>query len=125
VALIDFDTAGPGPRVWDIAYALYRFVPLSRFEPDDRGELIPYDATLHRKRRRERIRLFCHVYGWEEIAQLPATVEARLTALCAFIEEQARQGDEAFLRMINEGHLDYYHEEIAFHRRHSREYFPD
>src|SRR5579885_1784998 len=28
-ALIDFDTAGPGPRAWDLAYAAYRFVPLS------------------------------------------------------------------------------------------------
>lgn len=28
-ALIDFDTAGPGPAVWDVAYAAYRFVPLA------------------------------------------------------------------------------------------------
>jgi hypothetical protein len=27
--LIDFDTAGPGPRVWDVVHAAYRFVPLS------------------------------------------------------------------------------------------------
>ncbi len=26
-ALIDFDTAGPGLRSWDLAYALYRFAP--------------------------------------------------------------------------------------------------
>jgi len=29
VALIDFDTAHPGPRIWDVAYAAYRFVPLT------------------------------------------------------------------------------------------------
>ena len=29
VAFIDFDTAHPGPRVWDVAYAAYRFVPLA------------------------------------------------------------------------------------------------
>ncbi|MDQ3657943.1 MAG: phosphotransferase, partial [Chloroflexota bacterium] len=29
VGLIDFDVAGPGPRMWDIAYAAYRLVPLS------------------------------------------------------------------------------------------------
>lgn len=28
-AIIDFDTAGPGPRIWDVAYAAYCFVPLS------------------------------------------------------------------------------------------------
>ena len=32
-ALIDFDTAGPGPRVWDIAYAAYTFVPLGASSP--------------------------------------------------------------------------------------------
>ncbi|MEV4013459.1 phosphotransferase [Nonomuraea angiospora] len=29
VAFIDFDTAHPGPRIWDVAYAAYRFVSLS------------------------------------------------------------------------------------------------
>jgi aminoglycoside phosphotransferase (APT) family kinase protein len=29
VALIDFDVAHPGPRAWDLAYAAYRFVPLT------------------------------------------------------------------------------------------------
>jgi hypothetical protein len=28
VALIDWDFAAPGPRAWDVAYALWRFVPL-------------------------------------------------------------------------------------------------
>ena len=28
VGMIDFDTAAPGTRLWDIAYAVYRFVPL-------------------------------------------------------------------------------------------------
>ncbi|MBK9393808.1 MAG: phosphotransferase [Uliginosibacterium sp.] len=27
-ALIDFDTCAPGPRIWDIAYTAYRFIPL-------------------------------------------------------------------------------------------------
>jgi tRNA A-37 threonylcarbamoyl transferase component Bud32 len=31
VGIIDFDVAGPGPRLWDIAYTLYTCVPLSRF----------------------------------------------------------------------------------------------
>ncbi|RIV40033.1 phosphotransferase [Micromonospora radicis] len=28
VAFIDFDAVHPGPRVWDVAYAAYRFAPL-------------------------------------------------------------------------------------------------
>ena len=30
VGIIDFDTAHPGPRIRDIAYAIYRFAPLTR-----------------------------------------------------------------------------------------------
>ena len=33
VGLIDFDTASPGPRIWDLAYLAYRLVPLTG-EPD-------------------------------------------------------------------------------------------
>jgi len=29
IGLIDFDTCHPGPRVWDIAYALYRWAPFT------------------------------------------------------------------------------------------------
>lgn len=28
--MIDFDTCCPAPRIWDIVYALYRFVPFSK-----------------------------------------------------------------------------------------------
>ncbi|WP_237176567.1 aminoglycoside phosphotransferase family protein [Paenibacillus xylanexedens] len=34
LALIDYDMAGPGPRMWDIAYSLYTSVPLASFSPD-------------------------------------------------------------------------------------------
>ncbi len=27
--LIDFDTASPGPRVWDLAYLAYQLVPFT------------------------------------------------------------------------------------------------
>ena len=30
VAFIDFDTASPGPRIWDVAYAAYRLAPTDR-----------------------------------------------------------------------------------------------
>jgi hypothetical protein len=40
-ALIDFDTAAPAPREWDMAYALYRFVP---YVPDEICTLIGWPA---------------------------------------------------------------------------------
>ena len=36
-AFIDWDLAAPGPRSWDVAYALYRFVPL--YSDDDCARL--------------------------------------------------------------------------------------
>lgn len=31
--VIDFDTASPGPRIWDMAYPAYRSIPLT--SPDN------------------------------------------------------------------------------------------
>jgi Ser/Thr protein kinase RdoA (MazF antagonist) len=39
-AFIDFDTAGPGPRIWDVAYAAYTYAPLAQFVP------LPYGTTV-------------------------------------------------------------------------------
>ncbi|WP_290866248.1 phosphotransferase [Hamadaea sp.] len=48
VALIDFDTAHPGPRVWDVAYAVYRFVPLGGpANHDRRGTVAEGHADLY------------------------------------------------------------------------------
>lgn len=43
VGIIDFDNAGPGPRLWDIAYTLYTCVPLSRHYHTESGEAVFYD----------------------------------------------------------------------------------
>ena len=103
-ALIDFDNAGPGPRVWDIAYAAFTFVPLSEeAPPGPRGR---------------RLRLFCDSYGLEQRQHLLSMVEHRLELLCATIAERAADGDPAWQRLLEEGHVDYYRRCIAFVRDH-------
>lgn len=42
VGVIDFDTCAPGPRLWDIAYTAYRFVPLCPASGVDSAELSPF-----------------------------------------------------------------------------------
>jgi hypothetical protein len=46
---IDFDLCSPGPRLWDIAYTAYRFVPLmppvDADAPDGAGERSPFGVT--------------------------------------------------------------------------------
>lgn len=79
VALIDFDTAHPGPRAWDIAYALYRWAPLTNADNTDGfGSLVEQV---------ERASLFCTVYGLSaaERAVLPRMIADRLRARVAFM----------------------------------------
>jgi Ser/Thr protein kinase RdoA (MazF antagonist) len=116
VALIDFDTAHPGPRVWDVAYAAYRFVPLTGLaNADGRG-----DAAEQGRR----LRLFCDAYGLaaEDRAALTAAVRDRLQALVDHIRTRAAAGDEAFAEHLAAGHADLYLADSAHVRCHEREW---
>ncbi|WP_217548765.1 phosphotransferase enzyme family protein [Streptomyces sp. GbtcB6] len=98
VAFIDFDTAHPGPRVWDVAYTAYRFVPL--YAPDE------VELTLPVPEARRRLTLFADTYGLSdrERAALPAVAAVRLRALVEWMYAEAAEGHPAFARHITEGH---------------------
>ncbi len=113
-AFIDFDTAGPGPRIWDVAYAAYTYVPLASFTPLADGTTVPYEATIHATDRRRRLRLLCESYGLDRAGDIIETVERRLQAMCTTLIDRAAAGDTASQRMIEEGHLAYYRGEVAF-----------
>ncbi|WP_371406528.1 phosphotransferase [Kribbella sp. NBC_00662] len=78
VAFVDWDTAAPGPRMWDLAYLAYTLVPLAA--PENLGpmgwppEVRPLAA--------ERLAALRDGYGctpaqWEELlAIVPARIEA-------------------------------------------------
>ncbi|MFC1420173.1 phosphotransferase [Streptacidiphilus cavernicola] len=102
VAFIDFDTAHPGPRVWDVAYTVYRFVPLHA-PGSDEGTLPPAEQG-------RRLRLFADEYGLgpDERAVLVRTVSDRLHALVRFMNERAAAGDAAFARHLADGHHRLY-----------------
>ncbi|WP_214410403.1 phosphotransferase enzyme family protein [Sphaerisporangium fuscum] len=110
VALIDFDTAHPGPRLWDVAYAAYRFVPLTAV---GNGEaVLPVDEQARR------LRLFCDAYGLGggDRAALPEAVGERLLAMVGHMREQARAGHAAFARHLADGHDRLYltdHEHVT------------
>lgn len=115
MALIDFDMASPGPRIWDIAYTLYTTVPLASFEPAVlETATVPYSPVLHASNRRRRIALFFESYGMEAPDNLKKWVIERLQALCATLSQGAANGEEAFVKMVEEGHLSHYEEEIKF-----------
>ena len=73
-AFIDWDLAAPGPRSWDVAYALYRFVPL--YSDDDCARL-----EIRPRPRASRIHAFCGAYGIDATTGLLDLVERRVRAL--------------------------------------------
>lgn len=122
-ALIDFDMAGPGPRMWDIAYSLYTSVPLASFAPDySTGTTAAYQPDLHAADRRRRIRLFCDAYGMPVPAELQKWIIERLTAMCDTLKNGAAGGNPAFQKMVDEGHLAHYENEIRFVAGHFAEW---
>ena len=87
-ALIDWDTASPGPRVWDLAYLAYRLVPLTH--PANTDAI----ATAVPERAR-RLHLLCGAYGpWVQPGEVPAVAVQRLEDLAAFTAARAEEGHE-------------------------------
>jgi aminoglycoside phosphotransferase (APT) family kinase protein len=99
VGAIDFDLCVPGPRLWDLAYTAYRFVPLmppgDATVPDGNQERSPF--SVHDMLRRLDTFLSTYAsgnseYGYGRATTLNAVVE-RLGAIAAWTAEHvARTG---------------------------------
>ena len=86
--VIDWDTASPGPRSWDVAYLAYRLVPLS--DPANADGLA---SSLPERARR--LRLLCSAYGTAvQPAEVVAMAVCRLEDLASFTEARADEGHE-------------------------------
>ncbi len=105
-AIIDFDTLHPGPRTWDLAYAVYRWARLSS---EEAGQL---ERQIHRAR------VFLDAYGATEAQRraLPDGLDMRLNALIAFMRGEAERGDADFQRHIERGDLRLYQDDIRYWR---------
>jgi hypothetical protein len=108
VAVIDFDTARPGPRTWDLAYALYRFAPLTHPNNGD-----GFGGASDQARR---ARQFLDAYGATR-EQRAATVDMlgpRLQALVDFMRGAADDGEKNFAQHIADGHSALYVKDITY-----------
>ena len=102
VGAIDFDACSPGSRIWDLAYAAYRFVPLMPGPDTDKtipGDRSPFDIpAMH-----DRLELFLASYeagnGVARVgrSELLRTAVDRLHALAAWTEDFARSNGNATL----------------------------
>ncbi len=108
-AVIDWDTASPGSRIWDLAYLAYRLIPLAA--PTNPEALASDDDE-----RLRRLRLLCDAYGKSEPAidpdDLLATAARRLDELADFTLARAEGGGPAELF----GHVELYRADAAWIR---------
>lgn len=94
--LIDFDVCSPGSRLWDIAYAMYRFVPLM---PDDRTKNYYEYSPFSRNVMLTRLTLFLKAYAGTNHAllydknQVITCVSKRLNALATWTRSFAHESN--------------------------------
>lgn len=105
--VIDWDTASPGPRVWDLAYLAYRLVPLT--DPANGDGLVS-----NVRQRARRLRLLCDAYSRhpgnevDPAAVLPVAVQ-RLHDLAQFTQARADSGQDEL-----RSHVDLYRRDAAW-----------
>jgi hypothetical protein len=115
VGIIDFDTAHPAPRIWDLAYAVYRWAPLS--DPANQAVPFGFDEQLRRAE------LFCTAYGasTDERQQLPEMMCRRLQALVDFMLASATAGDQTLVEDVDAGEVQLYLRDIDYLQHHRQQ----
>ena len=111
VGLIDFDWAGPGPRLWDLAEAAYRFVPLT--DPTN-----PDTVVTHQPRR---LRRFVEAYGQEWCGGILDAVLDRERWQIDLIVAGAEAGDPVQERCRAAGHVEILTADLEHIARHRQE----
>lgn len=116
VGIIDFDTARPGPRIRDLAHAVYRWAPTTAPTNADGFGTIEEQAR--------RATTFCEVYGATQAERraLPDAIVERLNSLVHVMREQAAAGNEAFASHLADGHHLQYLKDAEYIELHSDEF---
>jgi Ser/Thr protein kinase RdoA (MazF antagonist) len=103
---IDWDGAGPGSRLWDLAYAAKGFVPLEDGgDPDVDGS---------------RLRVFADGYklNFAQRERLPPLIGAHTRVMADLLEHGARTGTQPWARLHAEGHFAYWTASADYIDRH-------
>ncbi|GAB3908216.1 hypothetical protein GCM10029964_107630 [Kibdelosporangium lantanae] len=100
LVLIDWDVAGPGTRLWDLAYAAHGFVPLSPTAEDPA----------------ERLRVLVDAYGLDEPGrrELAELLAPRTWSMYHLLATESARGVQPWTRLWNEGHGDVWRADAEF-----------
>jgi aminoglycoside phosphotransferase (APT) family kinase protein len=86
---LDWDLAGPGTRLWDLANAAYSWAPLAS------------DGGRHKiEDQARRLGLFVDAYRLEDRSQVLPMLRLRVQYVARFITEQAALGDAGMRRLV-------------------------
>jgi hypothetical protein len=110
VGLIDWDFAAPAPPEWDVAHALWRFIPLYPPERWWLGDL----ADLALERRARRFRLLCEGYGIAPTVALLDVVEERQRVVFRTTRDWAKAGEPGFIQLWNGAESEDGFAELAY-----------
>lgn len=101
-AFIDWDVAGPRPRMWDVAYAIRGMV------------LVDPDSDLT-----HRIAVFSDAYGLDAVERrhLPEVVVARIESSISLMRRRAEAGAEPWRSLWRSGHREAWESTLALARR--------
>ena len=108
-AVIDFDLAGPGPRLRDVAYAAYWLVPLS-FHAEDMKVFTQIDVENNSKR----LNQFCESYGIAADVHLLDMVSEVLHYMSDESVMIRSIGKEATAKLKAQGHLEHWSNEVKY-----------
>jgi len=103
---IDWDGAGPGSRLWDLAYAMTGFVPLEgRGDPAADGP---------------RLRALADGYGLtaSQRRRLPPLIGAHTRGMADLLENAERTGEQPWARLFAEGHGEHWAAVADYIERH-------
>lgn len=88
--MLDWDLAGPGSRLWDVATAAACWVTL-----------ISEAKLFSLEERARRLRVFCDAYGLEDRSELLPTIRLRTDFVARFIEARARSREPGFATLAS------------------------
>jgi Ser/Thr protein kinase RdoA (MazF antagonist) len=106
-AFIDWDTAAPGSRLWDVAYALHGFVPLSA------------DPEWQHPDAADRLRVFADAYGLDEDERrrLVPLLGRRTRSMHDFLRDRAAEGVQPWTTLWATGHGDTWRSDAEYIER--------
>lgn len=108
VAMIDFDTVGPGTRSWDLAYTAFRCIPIGT-PKQQKSWGVPKTVEI-----RPRLELLVEAYGYDDQKDILNLIAVRIGDMRDRAAMAAQGNDRNAKRIRDEGHVESYEEALSY-----------